>query len=151
MHTVLATLDGQLLLLAQDGASDGTATTEVPSTDTPAPEIEGGGGLFSGPMFYLIIGLMVLWIFMLGGGSRKQKKKQAEMIATMTKGAKVVTIGGIKGSIVEVRDDEVIVKVDENNNTRMKFSKEAIRTVVESSASKDVKDDQGEKNSKDEK
>ena len=82
-----------------------------------------------------MIGMVVLWIFLLGGGSRKQKKKQAAMLASISKGSKVVTIGGIKGSVVEVRDDEVLVKVDESANTRLRFSRDAIRSVTEGSGS----------------
>jgi preprotein translocase subunit YajC len=131
MHTVLA-LDGQPLLLAQPetGETTGTATqdgaTNGEGGDTAAPPA-GGFDLFT---MMLIFGAVILFMMMLGGGSRKQKKKQQEMMAAMSKGDKVVSIGGIRGSVVEVREDEVVVKVDENNNTRMKFSKEAIREVV---------------------
>lgn len=145
MLNVLATLDGQPLILAQpDVASD--ATTEKTGEDPNAADGNGnggggGGGLFGDPIImFVLIGMMVLWIFLLGGGSRKQKKKQKEMLAAMSKGSKIVTIGGIKGSIVEVREDEVVVKVDENNNTRMKLSRDAIRTVLDESAGKDAKD-----------
>ena len=82
----------------------------------------------------LLCGAIILFMFMLGGSTRKQQKKQQEkqnaMLAAMTKGDKIVTIGGIRGSVVEVRESEVVVKVDENNNTRMKFSREAIREVL---------------------
>lgn len=151
MHTVLATMDGQTLLLAQPDITPappatgtgetGTATTgEAGDPNAGDQTPKQSPGLFDSPMFLiLIVGMMVLWIFMLGGGSRKQKKKQQQMLASMSKGSKVVSIGGIKGSVVEVRDDEVVVKVDENNNTRMKFTKDAIRTVLDESADKDSK------------
>lgn len=134
MLNVLATLDGQPVLLAQPDVADDTTTaqTETPSTDG---DPGGGGGLFGNPIVMMVlIGMMILWIFLLGGGSRKQKKKQQELIASMAKGSKIITIGGIKGSVVEVREDEVVVKVDENNNTRMKFSKDSIRTVLDESS-----------------
>ena len=132
MHTVLA-LDGQPLLLAQP------ATGETATTETTAPadgSADGGGdqappaGGFNPMTMILIFGAVILFMMMMGGGSRKAKKKQQEMLGAMSKGDRVVSIGGIRGSVVEVRDDEVVVKVDENNNTRMKFSKEAIREVV---------------------
>ena len=130
MHTVLA-LDGQPLLLAQPettGTTESTATADGtnPGGEGTAPQPEG----FNMFTMLLIFGGVILFMMMLGGGSRKQRKKQQEMLSAMSKGDKIVTIGGIKGSVVEVRDGEVVVKVDENNNTRMKFSKEAIREVV---------------------
>lgn len=157
MPNVLATLEFCPLLLAQPDVSDGqtTATTEQGDASSSSEgDTSSTGGLFDSPMFMIIIiGMMVLWIFLLGGGSRKQKKKQAQMLASMSKGSKIVTIGGIKGSVVEVREDEVVVKVDENNNTRMKFSRDSIRTVVDSSAGQKVdktdKSDKADKADKD--
>ena len=137
MHTVLA-LDGQPLLLAQP--ETGAEATEKTGADGSANG-EGGEtpptGGFNPMTMILIFGAVILFMMMLGGGSRKQRKKQQEMLSAMSKGDKVVSIGGIKGSIVEVRDDEVVVKVDENNNTRMKFSKEAIREVLLDKAEKE--------------
>lgn len=132
MHTVLA-LDGQPLLLAQPTTSKTDASTAVDGTTSSegAADVESteqpGFNMFS---MMLIFGAVILFMMMLGGGSRKAKKKQAEMLTAMSKGDRVVSIGGIRGSVVEVREDEVVVKVDENNNTRMKFSKEAIREVL---------------------
>lgn len=151
MLNVLATLDGKTILLAQPDVQDGETKAESKQDGNDTNGKEGGGGLFDSPAFlFLIIGMMVLWIFLLGGGSRKQKKKQQEMLASMGKGSKIVTIGGIKGSVVSVREDEVVVKVDENNNTRMKFSRDAIRSVLDESSVKE-KDDKDEKPEKDEK
>lgn len=144
MLTVLATLDGQPIFLAQPDVqttpTDGTTGGDSTTTTQKQP------GLFDSPLFLImIVGMMVIWIFLLGGGSRKQRKKQRkkqqEMLASITKGSKVVTIGGIKGSVVELREDEVVLKVDENNNTRMKFSRDAIRSVLDGSSAAAVKDE----------
>lgn len=144
MLNVLATMDGKPLILAQPDVAS-KPITEQSDSDVDGPkkagdEKDGGGSFLGDPMMMMIlIGMVILWIFLLGGGSRKQKKKQQQMLASMSKGAKVITIGGIKGSIVEVREDEIVVKVDENNNTRMKFSRDAIRTVVDGEGTKDTK------------
>lgn len=131
--------DPLTLTLAQEDAGNGetTSTTQEPgNADTSNTGDGGGGGLLGNPMFMvLMIGMLVFWVFLIGGGSRKQKKKQAEMLATMSKGSKIITIGGIKGSVVEVREDEVLVKVDESANTRLRFSKDAIRTVTDGAGS----------------
>jgi preprotein translocase subunit YajC len=152
MHTVLA-FEGQPLLLAQPETGTPTESTgAAPGTpgeggDAAAPPA-GGFDLFT---MLLIFGAVILFMMMLGGGSRKQRKKQAEMLAAMSKGDKVVTIGGIRGSVVEVREDEIVVKVDENNNTRMKFSKESIREVLSDKPEKADKSDKAEKTEKAEK
>ena len=132
--------DPLTLTLAQEdsGTGDTTSTSQADGGAGDTPAKEPSGGLFGNPMFMvLMIGMLVFWVFLIGGGSRKQKKKQAELLATMTKGSKVITIGGIKGSVIEVRDDEVLVKVDESANTRLRFSKDAIRTVTDGSGASD--------------
>lgn len=145
MPTVLATFDGPLLLLAQPDASAiesaGTTADGTPNGKDGQTQQPKGFDMFT---MLLIFGAVILFMMMLGGGSRKQKKKQQAMLAAMSKGDKVVSIGGIKGSVVEVRDDEIVVKVDENNNTRMKFSKEAIREVVSEKIEKTEKPEKKE-------
>lgn len=129
-----------LTLAQEDSGSGDTTSTTQPAEGGTGETPKKDGGLLGSPMFMvLMIGMLIFWVFLIGGGSRKQKKKQAELLATMTKGSKIVTIGGIKGSVVEVREDEVLVKVDESANTRLRFSKDAIRTVTDSAASGDSK------------
>jgi preprotein translocase YajC subunit len=42
----------------------------------------------------------------------------------------VQTIGGIVGVVTDVRENEVVVKVDNNTNTRITFAKSAVQTVL---------------------
>jgi preprotein translocase subunit YajC len=78
----------------------------------------------------LLGGVVLMWIWM-GRGRRKQDAKHKEMLANLKKGDKIVSIGGIIGTVIEVRPDEVTVKVDETNNVRMKFTRRAIAAVGE--------------------
>lgn len=114
-------------------AQEGELVDQPASNEGDAANGGGGGGWDPG-IWLWILPLLLLWIFILGRGGSKQRKKQAEMLSTMTKGSKVITVGGIKGSVVEVRDDEVLVKVDESANTRLRFTRDAIRTVVSDKA-----------------
>ena len=120
--------------LAQEPTPDGapaetTETTGGGDGKAPDADTQPSGGIH--PLLLIGIPFLLLWIFVMGrGGNKAQKKKQAEMLAGMTKGSKIVTVGGIKGSVVEVRDDEVLVKVDESANTRLRFTRDAIRTVL---------------------
>jgi preprotein translocase subunit YajC len=50
------------------------------------------------------------------------------MLASIKKGDKVVSIGGIHGTVVAVKETTVVVKVDDN--TRMEFSRNAISSIV---------------------
>ena len=73
-----------------------------------------------------ILGVMMLVMILPG---RQQAKKRRAMLAGMSKNDRVLTRGGIIGVIVEIREHEVIVKVDESNNTRLHFAKQAIQHV----------------------
>ena len=73
-----------------------------------------------------ILGVMVVVMILPG---RKQAKKRKEMMASMSKNDRVLTRGGIIGVVMEVRDNEIILKVDESNNIRMHFARQAIQHV----------------------
>jgi preprotein translocase subunit YajC len=105
-------------------------TTEPADGTTPGNEsVPPPGGGLGGLFLPLILVFAVLLIFSMGGG-RKEKKRRAEMLSKLSKGSKVQTVGGVLGTVVDVRDDEVVVKVDENSNTRMRFAKTAINSVT---------------------
>ena len=69
--------------------------------------IPGMGGL--GFILYIafIIGVMYLIVFL---PQKKRDKKAKEMINSLKVGDKVVTIGGISGKIINIKDDEVTVE-----------------------------------------
>ena len=95
---------------------------------------------FSSNILYVMIGAFVLLYIFMGRGRRTRQAKRKEMLATMKKGDKVITIGGIVGTIVEARDDEIVVKV--SDNTRMTFSRWAIRNAGEEVKNEKKQDEQ---------
>ena len=72
--------------------------------------------------------LAVMLVVMILPGKQQAKKRKA-MMAGMSKNDRVLTRGGIIGVVMEVRDNEIILKVDESNNIRMHFAKQAIQHV----------------------
>ncbi|MDY6914414.1 MAG: preprotein translocase subunit YajC, partial [Planctomycetota bacterium] len=89
-------------------------------------------GFFGDYGFYIVLlGGFVLLYFWMGRSRRKQEAKRKEMLSNLKKGDKVTSIGGIVGTVIEVRESEVTVKVDETNNVRMRFARWAIRGVGE--------------------
>jgi len=113
----------------QTASDDSPAGSGTPAT-RPAGSDKGPGSLFSSPMIILIGAMLLMFVFM-GRGRRKTEAKRKQMLAALKKGDKVTSIGGVVGTIMEVRDDEVTVKVDENNNVRMRFARWAIRGIGE--------------------
>ena len=88
-------------------------------------------------MLLVMLGAVVLLFVMTGRSKRKQAAKRKEMLAGLKKGAKITTIGGIIGSVVEVRDDEVTIKIGEASNARMRLARWAIRGVGEEAKAED--------------
>ena len=81
-------------------------------------------------MFPILLGIVVLYFFMFRS-KKTDEKKRTSMLKEMKKGDRVQTIGGILGTVVEVRDTDVLLKVDETSNTKIKFTRSAIHHVVE--------------------
>ena len=52
------------------------------------------------------------------------------MVQTLAKNDRVRTIGGIIGTVVDIKDDEITVKIDESNNTKIKVVPSAISRNV---------------------
>jgi len=101
------------------------AQTPVP-TSAPAPR--------DNPlMVFVWMGLIVFvfWFLMLRPKQKEQKQRD-QMLKAIKKYDKVMTIGGIVGTVMEVREEEIIIKVDENTNTRIKFTRGAIQRVLSS-------------------
>lgn len=113
------------------GAAPGAGTTGQPAGATPGGTGGPPAGGFGNFMFlFLIVGMFILMIFLSGRAQRAEKRKKQELLSALKKHDRVQTIGGILGSIVEIRDEEVVLRVDESNNTRMHFAKSAIQQVV---------------------
>ncbi|MBC8373292.1 MAG: preprotein translocase subunit YajC [Planctomycetes bacterium] len=131
-------------LTEDDKSGDETASND-PSTPAGKPTTQPAGGpkgspsLFNPQMLLLLGGMVLLFVFM-GRGKRKTEAKRKEMLSALKKGDKVTTIGGIMGTIMEVRDDEVVVKTDESNNARMRFARWAVRGVGDQGKSENAEE-----------
>ncbi len=103
----------------------------TPPTGPPAQP--GGTGKSAGGVpnifFGLMLAMVVFYIFLFRGQGRK-KKELAKMIKGLKKNDRVVTIGGIIGTVVTTKDDEIVVRVDETNNTKMTFVRQSIQRVI---------------------
>ena len=64
----------------------------------------------------LIFGIM--WFFMIRP-QRKQQKELQKFRDSLKKGDKVVTIGGIYGTVVELKDKSVLIEVDKDVKIRV--------------------------------
>lgn len=73
--------------------------------------------------------IIVVFYFLVIRPQNKKQKEAKKMLESIRKGDRVVTIGGMHGYVDSVRDNEVILKVDDA--VKLKFSKSAISQVLE--------------------
>lgn len=98
-----------------------------------SPEAGGassGGGSGQLVTTFVTFGLVILiFYFLIIRPQSKKNRETKSMLAAIKKGDKVVTAGGIRGTILSVKDQVVVLKVDDN--VKLEFSKSAISSVVE--------------------
>jgi preprotein translocase subunit YajC len=94
-------------------------------------------------MIFLLVAMGIVFYFILWRPQRKKEKaertKREDMMKNLKKSDHVVTRGGICGVVAAVSEDEVTVKVDEKNDVRIRFLREAILNVITEEEEKDGK------------
>lgn len=75
--------------------------------------------------------MFAIFYFLLIRPQQKRNKQRNAMLAAVKKGDKVVTIGGMHGTIQELNDDTVVLRVA--HNTNVTFDRAAINSVTASS------------------
>jgi preprotein translocase subunit YajC len=115
------------------GSAPATApitTTGIPGGTPAAPPAQNPSMM---PLMLPLVGLVVVMMVMQVMSGRKEKKKREELMRSIKRGDRVLTIGGIIGTIDQVRDDEVVLKVDPNSNAKISFTRPSIQQVLSSS------------------
>ncbi|MGP1444570.1 preprotein translocase subunit YajC [Treponema sp.] len=84
------------------------------------------GGSFV-PLVALGLIFVIFYVFIIGPQKKEQKKTQ-EMISGAQKGDKIITIGGIHGVITSVKENTIILKVDDG--CKLEMNRSAIATVL---------------------
>jgi preprotein translocase subunit YajC len=118
---------------ATPAAQTSSSSTQAPgstsgTTTTPAANPNAKNAMWSQA---LLLGLLfVLMYFMLFRAPRKRQQEQQKMVSSLKKNARVLTTGGILGTILDVRDDEIVLKIDEATNTKMRVVPSAILKVL---------------------
>ncbi|MFZ5943319.1 MAG: preprotein translocase subunit YajC [Bacillota bacterium] len=81
--------------------------------------------------FVLMAAFFALIYFMMIRPQQKQQKKRREMLDSIRKGDKIITIGGILGTIKALRDDKVVIQVAKGVD--ITILKSAVGQVAENS------------------
>ena len=97
----------------------------------PAGEQQPGANYNWLIMMVLVFGVFYLLVWRPQSKKRKdEEKKRQDMLTSLQKSAHVVTIGGIHGIVASVGEDEVVLKIDEKSDVRIRVSRSAIHQVI---------------------
>ena len=93
----------------------------------------------------VIAGIIRFWIigyFLLFNPERKRRAETQRMLDELKKNDRIVTIGGIYGTVVTAAKDseEVTIRVDENSNTKLRVLRSAISRVITDESTADKKE-----------
>ncbi len=90
--------------------------------------LEGTGG---GSSIWVTIAPFILmfaiFYFLLIRPQQKKQRQRGSMLNALKKGDKVVTVGGMHGTIAEISDDTVVIKV--NDVTKLTFDRSSVNNV----------------------
>jgi preprotein translocase subunit YajC len=117
----------QVLLFAQE-ASGAEAATKPEGTNSILVF------LFENPLVFMMIAFLLFWFIVVlpqQRSVRKQQQEAKEALDNLRKNDRVVTSGGIHGSVVNVSTETgtVTIRIDEATNAKMTVNREAISKI----------------------
>lgn len=82
-------------------------------------------------LFFPFIMVFAIMYLMVWRPQQKHRKTLSKMIENLKKGDRVVTAGGILGIVTSIQKDYVVIKIGDNENTKMEVLKSAITGLRE--------------------
>ena len=110
----------------------------VPTTSTAEGAESAGSSML--PMLLMLAAVFAVFYFMMIRPENKRKKEAEELRAALKKGDVITTIGGIVGTIVSVKDDDIVIETSEDQ-VRMQLKKWAVNTNNTAEADKKKRQD----------
>ena len=109
------------------------------AADPPNKKPSGSTSPFGSPIVMMVL-MVVIFYFLIIRPGQRQKKEQAARVAAIQKGDKVVTVGGLHGTVHHISERTVTLKLSEG--VFVPFEKSAVQNVNK------VRNDDGEKKEK---
>jgi len=79
-------------------------------------------------MFLPLVLIFIVFYFFIIRPQKKKEDERKKMIEAVQKGNRVITIGGLHGTVTQVDETSVLVQVD--NNTKLRVEKSALSSVL---------------------
>jgi preprotein translocase subunit YajC len=91
-------------------------------------------GLFPGSFFPFLILMFAVMYFLMIRPNQKREKERRAMLNAVAKGDKVITTGGICGTVVGVNEKTVVLKVSDEPVTKIEFVRSSVAQVAKDDA-----------------
>lgn len=91
----------------------------------------GDGGAFM-RLLFPILAIVFLFYLLILRPQKRQEQERKRMLSALNKGDKVVTIGGIYGTIVDIDENTDIITLEVAKNVRIDFTRSAVSQVIKS-------------------
>ena len=117
----------------------------VPTTTTAESAESATGSML--PMLLMLAAVFAVFYFMMIRPENKRKKEAEELRNALKKGDVITTIGGIVGTIVSIKDDDIVIETSEDQ-VRMQLKKWAVNTNNTAEADKKKRQDEAKAESK---
>ena len=105
--------------------------------------MQSGGGLFGGLGSFSTLPLLLVFFaamyFLTIAPNQKRQKAWQEMLASLKPGDRVTTSGGLRGTVLQVKDEVVVLRV-QPDNLKLEFVKSSIASVVTEDPKEGVSD-----------
>jgi len=96
----------------------------------------GAGSLISSLVPFLAV--ILIFYFLIIRPQSKKRKETEKMISALKKGDRIVTIGGLYGTVQTVKETTVIIKADDN--VKLEFLRSAVSSVISSAKEEKIED-----------
>ncbi len=104
--------------------------TTLTAADTGSGTASGGNSWMT---LVLLLGMLAVFYFFIIRPQKKQDKQIAEMRDSLSVGDDVITIGGIVGRVIIIKDDKLMIETG-NDKTKLTVLRSSVKTVLKDEA-----------------
>ena len=89
-------------------------------------------------LLVMLPAILVLMWFLLVSPQKRQEERLRKMLHSLEKNDRVMTVGGLIGIVhmIDREQNEIVLKVDDSNNTKIRFHLTAVNTLFPREGSK---------------
>ena len=116
-------------------AAEAAPTGQPPGAPSGQPGGGQPGGEASlGPLLITLLPMVVIFWLLIWRPESKRRKQQEGLLNSLKPKDKVVTVGGLYGTVVELDKDDVVLLVDPKKDIKLKFRRSSIGSIESSPA-----------------